>query len=686
MVGIQKVGLYIPGGSAPLFSTVLMLAIPAKLAGCREIILCTPAGKNGKIHPAILYTAQLTGVTRIFKIGGAQAIAAMAYGTETVPSVYKIFGPGNQYVTTAKQLVQMQGLAIDMPAGPSEVCVLADATADASFIAADLLSQAEHGPDSQVLLITTDPGLVEKVNVEIEKRLETIPRRDIAIKALNNSKSILVNNMEEAIELVNEYAAEHLIITCANEDEVAEKITSAGSVFIGKYSPESVGDYASGTNHTLPTNGFAHAYSGVSVDSFVKKITFQKLTPSGLQNIASTVIQMAEAEGLEAHATAVKVRIDSLTQDGESRDENPANANKDFAPVFDMGRVFDLERLVRKNVMELQPYSSARSEYKGEGKIFLDANENSLGSPLTKWYNRYPDPLQWELKKKISKIKNVEPENILLGNGSDECIDLLIRAFCDPGRDNIIICPPTYGMYRVCAEVNDVEVKEVMLTPVYQLNMEALEQAIDANTKLVFFCSPNNPTGNSLDREDIEMVLNNFDGLVIVDEAYINFSRHRSFLAELKDYPNLVVLQTLSKAWGLAALRLGMNFASKEIISILNKIKPPYNINQATQDLAIKALDNLDDVNTMIREIVKERETLVKELVAVPYVQKVFPSEANFILVRMDNADSVYEYLKTNGIIVRNRSRVVLCDDSLRITVGTKDQNRKLIDTLKAFK
>ncbi len=349
------------------------------------------------------------------------------------------------------------------------------------------------------------------------------------------------------------------------------------------------------------------------------------------------------------------------------------------------GMNFELDKLVRENIKALKPYSSARSEFSGTAKVFLDANENSFGSPLTKWYNRYPDPLQWELKKKIASIKNIAAENMLLGNGSDECIDLLIRAFCDPQKDNIIICPPTYGMYEVYAHINDVAVKEVPLLPGYQLNLEGIENAIGTNTKIIFLCSPNNPTGNSLEREDIEIVLNNFEGIVVIDEAYINYSRHRSFLAELKDYPNLVVMQTFSKAWGLAALRLGVNFASTAIIGVLNKIKPPYNINQATQELALKALDNLEDVNTMIRETVREREALVKELVQLPGVQKVYPSDANFVLVKIDNATAVYNYLKEKGIIVRNRSSVILCEDSLRITVGTPEQNKQLVQTLKEY-
>lgn len=346
---------------------------------------------------------------------------------------------------------------------------------------------------------------------------------------------------------------------------------------------------------------------------------------------------------------------------------------------------FDLNSLVRENIKNLKPYSSARSEFSGSASVFLDANENSFGSPLTKWYNRYPDPLQWDVKKKLAVIKKVDAENMLLGNGSDECIDLLIRAFCDPQRDNIVICPPTYGMYQVYADINDVPVKEVPLTPTYQLDLEGLEEAIDAATKIIFFCSPNNPTGNSLDREDIEMVLNNFDGIVVVDEAYINYSRHKSFVTELKDYPNLVVMQTFSKAWGLAALRLGMIYASKEIVAVLNKIKPPYNINQATQELVLKALDNLQDVNAMITETVKLRNLLVNDLVATPCVQQVYPSDANFLLVKVTDADAIYASLRDKGIIVRNRNNVTLCEGCLRITVGTDRENARLVEALRNF-
>jgi histidinol dehydrogenase len=311
-VGLEKVGIYIPGGTAPLFSTVLMLGIPAKLAGCKEVVLCTPPRKDGTVDPAILFAAGLVGIQQIYTIGGAQAIAAMAYGTVTVPKVFKIFGPGNQYVTAAKQLIQQQGVAIDMPAGPSEVCVYADETAVPAFVAADLLSQAEHGADSQVLLIASNSKIVEQVQLEIEKQLAVLPRKDFATKALGHSKAIVIASREDAILLINAYAPEHLILSVDNALVVADKIINAGSVFIGNYSPESVGDYASGTNHTLPTNGYAKAYSGVSVDSFVKKITFQQLTEMGLKNIAQTVIQMASGEQLEAHAQAVAIRVKDI--------------------------------------------------------------------------------------------------------------------------------------------------------------------------------------------------------------------------------------------------------------------------------------------------------------------------------------------------------------------------------------
>jgi histidinol dehydrogenase len=309
---IQKVGLYIPGGTAPLLSTVLMLAIPAQIAGCKEIVLCSPPNKNGNINPAILYTANLCGVTKIIKVGGIQAIAGFTFGTENIPQVYKIFGPGNQYVTVAKQLSTKFGVAIDMPAGPSELLVVADDTAKASYVASDLLSQAEHGADSQVILVSTSKKLINEVEKEINQQILELPRIDIAKKAIANSKSIFVENNEIALELINEYGPEHFIVCTNNNDYYVDNIENAGSVFIGNYTPESAGDYASGTNHTLPTNGFSKAYSGVNLDSFTKSITFQKISKKGIQNIGSAIELMAEAEGLQAHKNAVTLRLKDL--------------------------------------------------------------------------------------------------------------------------------------------------------------------------------------------------------------------------------------------------------------------------------------------------------------------------------------------------------------------------------------
>ena len=347
--------------------------------------------------------------------------------------------------------------------------------------------------------------------------------------------------------------------------------------------------------------------------------------------------------------------------------------------------MFNLQNILRENIKNLAPYSSARDEFKGEASVYLDANENSFGSPLAVNYNRYPDPLQFKVKEKLSEIKGVPPRNIFLGNGSDEAIDILFRAFCRPGIDNVITVPPTYGMYEVSANINDVEVRKIKLTPDYQLDMEGIAETIDDNTRIIFICSPNNPTGNSINRTDIETILANFNGLVVIDEAYINYSRQKTFIQELTEYANLVVLHTLSKAWGLAGLRLGMAFASEEIIEVFNKVKPPYNVNEASQQLALEALQNVEQINNWIKLTVSEREKLIIDLEKLEIVQKIYPSDANFILVKTVDAKGIYDHLVGNGIIVRDRSKVELCEGSLRITIGTPEENESLITNLKNF-
>lgn len=345
----------------------------------------------------------------------------------------------------------------------------------------------------------------------------------------------------------------------------------------------------------------------------------------------------------------------------------------------------EIKDLLRDNIKALKPYSTARDEYQDQADIFLDANENAHGSATEKAYNRYPDPKQALLKERISQIKGIPPRHIFIGNGSDEAIDLLIRAFCEPKRDNIIVLPPTYGMYEVAAAINAVTVKKVPLAPDFQLDLDSIAEQVDAQTKIIFICSPNNPTGNAIDPRDVEVILNNFEGIVVVDEAYINFSRQSSMIRELTEYPNLVVLQTFSKAWGLAGLRVGMAFASLPVVEVLNKIKSPYNISQPSQEEALEALNSLEKVNNWIKDIVRERNKLANVLAQLDFVVKVFPSDANFLLVQVKDADKMYTYLLENGVIVRDRSKLEECKGCIRITIGTTQENQRLIDLLQQF-
>ncbi|MCC6410036.1 MAG: histidinol dehydrogenase [Saprospiraceae bacterium] len=737
---IDKVGLYVPGGSAPLFSTALMLGVPAQIAGCEEVIMCSPEQGDLLPHPAVLYAASLCGITRIFRIGGVQAIGAMAYGTESVPKVWKIFGPGNKWVTAAKQLVSIDGVAIDMVAGPSEVAVIADASANPAVVAADLLSQAEHGSDSQVLLLCTEENLLQAILSELDRQLAVLPRREMASAALQKSNAILVNTTTEAMAWANAYAPEHLIIQTADAAQLALQVRNAGSVFLGHLTPESAGDYASGTNHTLPTGGYARSGAGVSLDSFVKKITFQEITPEGLENLAQTVTTMARAEELEAHARAIEVRSSEF---GVRRAESvgaPLAGARDAAGALDApgepnSAAHDalIEGLIRENIRSLKPYSSARDEFKTAGKdntellanvnpademaplqtkghpqgaplqtpdfgqilglagittpnselqtpnlIFLDANENSLAHP----WNRYPDARQREMKQAVGKLKGVAPNQIFLGNGSDEAIDLLMRAFVEPGKDNIILMPPTYGMYAVQAGIHGASVRKAPLRAEFSPDMGALRQETDENSKLLFVCSPNNPSGNRIPDPFIEDVLEFFPGLVVVDEAYIDFSDKPSWLTRLNQHPRLVVLQTFSKAWGLAGLRLGMAFAHPKVIEVLDKIKYPYNLSSANIGLLYEALGKQDVVEEQVKTLIAERRRLETELPRLSVVEKVFPSDANFLLVRVKDAAKIYQYLIEKGIVVRRRDGELHCEHCLRFTVGTPEENERLLAAL----
>ena len=671
-VPVQRVGLYVPGGSAPLFSTLLMLGVPARLAGCPEVVVCTPPQSDGSVSPVILFVAQLLGIDKVVKSGGAQAVAALALGTDSVPAVDKIFGPGNRYVTAAKQLAAAEfGVAIDMPAGPSEVLVIADASANPVFVAADLLSQAEHGPDSQVVVLSNSSDVLEQVQAEVLRQLATLPRREVAAQALDNSRAILLPDTAAMLAFSNQYAPEHLILAVDEAETLAAQVTNAGSVFLGHLTPEAVGDYASGTNHTLPTSGYARQYSGVSLDSFVKKITFQRLSPVGLQAIGPVVEIMAEAEGLSAHARAVTVRLAALATRGTAVTNETVESVNAYVG------------LIRPSVERMQAYSSARDEFEGLAPVMLDANENSLGSVGPDDFSRYPDPHQRAIKADLAKIKGVAADQIFLGNGSDEAIDLLVRLTCTPGQDSIVICPPTYGMYEVAANLNDVRVERLPLTADFQLPANAAAVLAASRAKLVFLCSPNNPTGNLLAQEAIETILANFRGLVIIDEAYADFADAPSWLTRLVEFPRLVVMQTFSKAWGLAGLRLGVAYASPTLIGYLNKIKPPYNISAATQQHALAALANVPQLPEMRAELLQSREWLGQQLPQLPIVEHIFPSDANFLLVRFNvDATDVYDALSSRGIVVRNRTSQPGCTGCLRLTVGTATENALLVQAL----
>ena len=660
---IRSVGLYVPGGQAPLFSTVLMLAVPAAVAMCKEVVLCTPPGKDGKVNPAILFAADLCGVKRIFKVGGAQAIAAMTYGTASVPRVDKIFGPGNAYVTAAKQLASLAGVAIDMPAGPSEVEVLADESCVPAFVAADLLSQAEHGPDSQAMLVTTSAAVAEAVAAEVEKQLAALPRKEIAAKSIANSRIIVLADKQDCIDFTNAYGPEHLIIAMKGVPTLS--VSNAGSIFVGNYSCESAGDYASGTNHTLPTMGCVRAYSSLCVDSFQRKMTVQTITPLGIRSIGRTVELMAEAEHLSAHARAMTLRIQAVAAQ----------------PQEEQGT--GIARLVRPNILKLKPYSSARDEYAGKAAhVFLDANECPHNAPN----NRYPDPLQWELKQKISAYKGVAPERIFLGNGSDEAIDLIFRTFCTPGVDSVVAIHPSYGMYEVCADINNVHYIKFMLKAGYQFDGTAFAEHCRDIAKVAFLCSPNNPTGNLLPLAEIRKVLDSFRGIVVVDEAYIDFAPEGSSVVSLLDeYPRLIVLNTFSKAWASAGIRLGMALAHPEVIALFNKVKYPYNVNILTQRAAMERLDHMDEIRAWVDEALSERSRMMQAVAALPICKQVYPSDANFFLARVTDACRIYDALVEQGIIVRNRHRIMMCENCLRITIGTPAENDELLAALKQF-
>lgn len=685
---LERVGLYIPGGSASLPSTVLMCAIPAQIAGCAERILISPpsAEYGGLLSPAICYAALKCGVTQVCLGGGAQAIAALASGTASIPAVDKIIGPGNSFVTAAKQYVSQLpgGPAIDLPAGPSELLIIADDSAEPAFVAADLLSQAEHGPDSQVLLISPSAELIEATRVELEKQLKSLARAGITKQALSASNFIKTASLSEAAEISQKYAPEHLSLQVRNPEQWVEPTNKAGSLFLGHYAPESGGDYATGTNHVLPTYGYARNYSSLGLADFYRRYTVQQLSPQGLKSLAPTITALAAEENLQAHSQAVSLRLDSLRMQNDlnaASNENGENENPTSLA----------QQMLRPHLRTVKPYASARRSMSG-GRIWLNANE----SPYTQAYqvntsqlNRYPNFQSSELNTAYASYAGVSPAQVLSHRGSDEAIDILIRSFCEPGADRIMICTPTYGMYGISAQLNNTPVVEVpLLKHNWQLDVTAIKEQSD-KVKLVFLCNPSNPLGNLLNKEDVLQVITYFKGraLVVLDEAYIEYTNSQSFVTELAQYDNLIITRTLSKAFGLAGIRVGFTLASPAVIKALVPVLAPYPLPDVSIQIARQALraENLLEMRQNTIEVQGERDLLASALANLPYVLKVEDSSTNFILFHVNDAEAVIQHCLQQGILLRNQSSQQGLSNSVRATIGAPAENQQLIEVLQSF-
>lgn len=629
---LSAVGIYIPGGSAPLVSTVLMLAIPARLAGVQTIVLATPPTADGLPDRTVLAAARLCGVDTVVCAGGAQAIAAMAYGTERIPSVRLIAGPGNAWVTAAKQCVSADGIAIDMPAGPSEVLVLADDGARADFIAADLLAQAEHGRDSQVMLVTTSASLHQDVDDAIQRQLAALPRRAIAERALENSRCVVFDTMDAAIDFTNAYAPEHLIIMANGDEGLSARIATAGSIFLGSFTPESLGDYASGTNHTLPTGGWAAVASGVTLDTFRRTVTVQRAHADGLARLSQTVVTLSRAEGLEAHAQAVLVR------------------------------------------------SAGTLEY--TPPTLLHANEvpnGVLGAAI----GRYPDPSRQAVLAALSDYAGVPVDSLAVGNGSDELIDLVVRTSCRDAECSIVLPEPTFIMYRHAAQLNGTRVIPVPPRSGRWWNVDDVLAAVEPSTALILLCSPNNPVGYGIPAADVIHLLEKTTATIVVDEAYVEFSDAPSLAALAASTDRLIVLRTLSKAWGLASVRFGWMCATPQRIATIRGAQAPFTNSEWTLQAVEWALRTQHDtVQQTVADVRTRRETLLHRLQSLPCVEAVEPSQANFLLVRFRSFEAVCSALADAAVLVRDRSAEPGCERCLRISIGTSDELQRLITIL----
>ncbi|MFQ5680301.1 MAG: histidinol dehydrogenase [Gemmatimonadota bacterium] len=692
---IRRVGLYVPGGRARYPSSLLMTAVPARLAGCREIAVCSPPGPDGRPPAAVRAAAALLGIGELYAVGGAQAIAALAYGTESVPPVEKIFGPGGARVAAAKECVASRA-AVDLPAGPSEVLVWADASAPPAWIAAELLAQAEHGPDSLCAAILPAPEAAGEVRREVARQLSALPTREAAAASLARGALLIPRNEAEAREWIETLAPEHLVLMVEDPRAAAARIASAGSVFLGPFSPVAAGDYATGTNHVLPTGRRARAEDGLSLDDFGRWVTFQELTSEGLARLAPTVETLAEWEGLPAHAAATRIR-----QAGVGEPSHPPTAPPRARPAAPAApaeenaasRTAGVSRftadgqparsLLRPHLSGVPPYVTARSG-QADG-IRLDANENALGTlvpELDPELHRYPDPGAPALRERLAAFLDVSAEALWLGHGSDEVIDLLVRATTAPG-ETVAIASPTYGVYESRVRLHGARLRPLPLDAAFDLDLDAA-LAATVGARLLLFCSPNNPTGNSLSRDRILALAERARCAVAVDEAYVEFSRQPS-LAPLAaaEIPNLVVIRTLSKAWGMAGARVGYLVAHPDLTALLSRAGLPYPLSRLAVRAALGSLAREEEMRARADRIVAERGRLRGRLQALGL--RVLPSEANFLLFFVERPARVQADLAHRfGLLVRDRSDLPRLEGALRVTVGTPEENDRFLEGLRA--
>ncbi|MDI7246486.1 MAG: histidinol dehydrogenase [Bacillota bacterium] len=641
---IERAGLYVPGGTAAYPSTVVMTAVPAKVAGVSEVIMCTPPGPSGEVNPFTLVAADVCGVDKVFRVGGAQAIAAMAYGTETIPAVDMIVGPGNSFVTAAKKLV-FGDVGIDMLAGPSEILIIADESAVPEFVAADLLSQAEHDVLASAVLLTTSADLAEEVVEEIERQLSLLPRRDIIARSLRGSGAIvLVQSLDQAVDVANAYAPEHIEIMTRRPLDIGKRIKNAGAVFLGTYSPEPVGDYIAGPNHVLPTQGSARYRGSLGVQDFLKSINVIQYDESALREVAEHAIVLARTEGLMAHANSIEVRLAHLSGSKETaggqRRENPlVKLDRNENP-------WELPDSVRQDIIE----SLARLPF-----------------------NRYPSPDADELRSQLAQFLGVREDMVVVGAGSDELIQIVMLAFRERAR-RVVTARPTFCMYRRIADVVGIPVKEIPLREEFSLDAEAVSEELLREDTLAFLCNPNNPTGSVYTRELARMI-QTARGIVVVDEAYHEFCGE-TFLHDVSGH--VLILRTLSKAFGLAGLRVGYAVAHPSVSKQLSRAKLPFNCSAVSILVAQKVLEHHDDVRRVVDMITRERDRLYQRLTGLGV--KACPSHANFILFRPPRpAKETHGALLDMGIAVRRFDGL---PEYLRVTVGRPEENDAFIEAM----